>query len=375
MTLTTHVSVQLITAAFPLYAVQVGADDALLGLMAGIIAFMSLVNRPLAGVWIDRRGGQPALLAGIVLYVLVTAGYLFAPSVGALMGLRALTGVSVALFATAGQSLAISLTPRQQWGAAVSLYSVAYPIAQIVGPPSGVAIARGMGYRPLFALCTAVAALAALMASRLTNVAPAGTPRRGRWLHRGVAGPGLLLLLLNVAFGANYALLAVHASRHGIDNPGVVFTAQAATALIVLLLMSRMSERVSRRALVAVGLGVSALGMWTTAFAAGWPLLLAAVLSGAGHGIGQTGLHIIAAGQVSFEERGRAMATLGVLFEAGVVLGAVGGGFVAQALGTPAMFALAGVCPAVGMVWAVIGARSAAASWDSPNPVGHHPES
>src|SRR2546428_6803020 len=63
VTFLAYFSFQLTTASLPLYAVSLGADDAAIGLLTGVIALGSLVSRPWVGQWLDRggaRGGMPA---------------------------------------------------------------------------------------------------------------------------------------------------------------------------------------------------------------------------------------------------------------------------------------------------------------------------
>jgi predicted MFS family arabinose efflux permease len=101
---------------------------------------------------------------------------------------------------------------------------------------------------------------------------------------------------------------------------------------------------------------LAAIGMWTTALAQGWLLLPGAMLVGVGHALALPTLHALAE-IVPPDARGGAIATLGVLMELGVVIGAVGGGFLSRALGTPAMFGLAGLAPAIGAAFAVAATR------------------
>jgi len=338
-----------LTASLPLYAVRLGADDAALGLMAGVISLVSLAGRPWAGAWIDAGGSVPALLTGGVVFAVCAAGYWLASSVAILLAFRALTGVSVALFTTSGQTLAVNLSPPQRRGEAYSLYSITYPLAQIFGPPAGVIVTRVTGYPGLFAVCIAVCLAGAVMAWPLRAVRQGarGSTRR-RLLNRLVLTPGVWMLMLMVAFGANIALLAVHASRRGVANPGVVFTAQAMGLLVALLLIYRLSDRIGRMAIVLPGMALAALGMWATALSSGWTLVLAGALSGAGLGAAQPMLFALGADMVPPEERGSAMATLGVFLEIGIGIGAIGGGIVGRAFGLEMMFGLAGLSPALG---------------------------
>jgi MFS family permease len=339
--------------------VSLGADDAALGILAGSGAVFALISRLWAGQWVDRRGARPVYTTGMVVSAVCAAGYWISSSVTMLVAFRMLSGLAIGLFATAGQTLAVHVTPQARWGWALTLYSVAYPLAQIIGPPIGVVIARQAGYSPLFAVCFGISTAAILMSLRLAAGGMIASRRPFRLLQPEALPAGVLLLFLSVAFGANFGLLAIHASRQGLGNPGVAFAVQSLAALTLLLSMSRYSDRVGRMSLIIPGLSLAAAGMWGMALAKGWLLLGGAMLMGVGHALGLPTLHALAAESVPADARGAAIATLGVMMELGVVIGSVGGGFVSRAFGTSMMFGLAGLAPAVGAAFAIITVRRA----------------
>src|SRR2546422_7620034 len=82
VTFLAYFSFQLTTASLPLYAVSLGADDAAIGLLTGVIALGSLVSRPWVGQWLDRGGARWSMPA---------AGGLFAVSAGGFFLSRAVT--------------------------------------------------------------------------------------------------------------------------------------------------------------------------------------------------------------------------------------------------------------------------------------------
>src|SRR2546427_8523252 len=82
VTFLAYFSFQLTTASLPLYAVSLGADDAAIGLLTGVIALGSLVSRPWVGQWLDRGGARGSMPA---------AGGLFAVSAGGFLPSRPVT--------------------------------------------------------------------------------------------------------------------------------------------------------------------------------------------------------------------------------------------------------------------------------------------
>jgi MFS family permease len=356
-TFVTHFSVQLLTASLPLYAVRLGASDAALGWMAGVIAIVSLMARPWVGQWLDRGGSVAALALGIVTFVMSAAGYWMAASVVMLLVFRALTGLGIALFTTAGQTLTVSLVPRERRGEALSLYAVWHPIALIVGPPVGVAIAHAKGFPTLFAVCVAIGLLGVGLTWPLRALRLPSSGRRPLFFNRQVWTPGVWLACLMVPYGASVGLLAVHAMRRGLANPGVAFTAMALGLLVILLSVGRRSDRAARTTIIVPGMLVAACGMWVTAVSSGWGVLVGSTLAGMGLGLAHPALLALGADLAGPRDRGSAMATLGMFLEIGIWFGAVVGGVLAQKFGTDLMFGLAGLAPAAGAMLAITRSR------------------
>jgi MFS family permease len=347
--LATYFGVQLLTASLPLYAAGLGADDAALGLLAGVIATVSLLSRPLAGWWLDRGGVIPILAIGTVTYIVSALGYWIAASVAVLLVARSFTGIGVAFFTTGGQTLTVNLAPAERRGEALSLYAITHPISQLFAPPIGVAVARAFGYSWLFAGCIAIHILGLALMWPLRSLRAAARPRgRLQVVNRAVLLPAVWMMTLMVPYGASIGLLPIHALRRGLENPGVVFTAMAVGLLLVLLTIGRSSDRFGRRAVIVPGLVLSAAGMWLTAALHGWALVVAGFSTGLGLGLAQPALFAFAVDLVPADQRGSALATLGFFLEIGIGLSAIGGGILARSLGTAFMFGLAGLMPALG---------------------------
>jgi MFS family permease len=370
--LATYFGVQLLTASLPLYAAGLGADDAALGLLAGVIATVSLLSRPLAGWWLDRGGVIPILAIGIMTYIASAVGYWIAASVAVLLVARSFTGIGVAFFTTGGQTLTVNLAPPERRGEALSLYAMTHPISQLLAPPIGVAVAQALGYSWLFAGCIVIHVLGLALMWPLRSLRTAVRPRdRLQVINRAVLLPAVWMMALMVPYGASIGLLPVHALRRGLGNPGVVFTAMAVGALLVLLTIGRTSDRVGRRAVIIPGLALSAAGMWLTAVLHGWALVVAGFSTGLGLGLAQPALFAFGVDLVPEEQRGSALATLGFFLEIGIGVSAIGGGILARGLGTSSMFGLAGLVPAVGAVMAALTPRAHGAErWPSGRRTG-----
>src|SRR2546426_12682452 len=124
VTFLAYFSFQLTTASLPLYAVSLGADDAAIGLLTGVIALGSLVSRPWVGQWLDRGGARWSMPAAGSLFAVSAVGFLVSHAATDLISFRILTGVAIALLSTSSQVLAISMAPYQRRGGAAGPFCV-----------------------------------------------------------------------------------------------------------------------------------------------------------------------------------------------------------------------------------------------------------
>src|SRR2546422_2679543 len=157
VTFLAYFSFQLTTASLPLYAVSLGADDAAIGLLTGVIALGSLVSRPWVGQWLDRGGARWSMPAAGSLFAVSAVGFLLSRAVTDLIAFRVLSGVAIALLATSSQVLAIGMAPGERRGEALSLVRSGFRIGRGAGPWVGIAVARTLCLLGLFAMWTLLA--------------------------------------------------------------------------------------------------------------------------------------------------------------------------------------------------------------------------
>src|SRR2546427_6253376 len=111
VTFLAYFSFQLTTASLPLYAVSLGADDAAIGVLTGVIALGSLVSRPWVGQWLDRGGARWSMPAAGSLFAVSAVGVLLSHAARDLSAFRGLSGVALALLSTLTQGPGLRMGP------------------------------------------------------------------------------------------------------------------------------------------------------------------------------------------------------------------------------------------------------------------------
>ena len=111
-----------------------------------LMAAFMLTRAPtaaLTGFLSDVLGRKVTMMIGIILYFLVSIGFVLSNSVMELIGLRAIQGVASAMVWPVAEAYIADVTPRWDRGKAISAYSASMLIAEMIGPAIGVAVYKG----------------------------------------------------------------------------------------------------------------------------------------------------------------------------------------------------------------------------------------
>jgi MFS family permease len=319
----------------------------------------------------DRLGHRRIFALGVASGALTHLAVGFAPDYATLVGLRVLQGMSVALTLACAPALATLLFPPDFKRRAIGVYTMATSLGMALGPLLGGLLVECFGWPGVFwfRVPLALAVVAALpwlpdvRAPGPTAPAPAGAiraPGRRRFAP-GFAALQLASVAINFACFANLLLVPyVLAGWSGtpVVAAGVLLALFPGGSVLGSLLASRASHGVGSAAMAAGGTLLAALGLLGTAVVLGWrePLALAATLAlcGLGLGIFQVGYMDATTSMLPPQERGVAGSLVSVTRLLGVVLGAVGIGWLHQALGAfvPTFTVLgAGLAALAGAAW------------------------
>src|SRR3954447_2053062 len=124
-----------------------GAGPAAVGLAVGALSATTLILRPLAGRWADRRGRRPLLIVGAALFAVLVAAHLLVTDLAWLVVLRLLLGVAEALYVVAGFAAVADLAPPGRAGEALSYNSLALYLGLATGSMIGQALLGLGGFR------------------------------------------------------------------------------------------------------------------------------------------------------------------------------------------------------------------------------------
>jgi MFS transporter, DHA1 family, multidrug resistance protein len=278
----------ILSFLLPIYAQRLGASAADIGGLFSAFAFVIILVRPLVGLAMDRFGRKCFFVAGLLCYVIAMAIFAMASDMVTLYLARFIQGIGAALTWLASYTIAAELAIAERRGEALGQVDGASDRGAFYGMAIAMLFLSWLPLRPgwnvLFLGYTVLAIIGVSLAWRYV---PETQPGRSRYRAHGSASARSLYRILGI-MGAT-KLSSVPISWPLWQVLGITFVTKASAALVSPLLliflqnqfttdlwllalayipaalvlgflparMGRLSDRVGRIPLIAVGLGWS----------------------------------------------------------------------------------------------------------------------
>jgi len=341
----------------PLHIQQLGGTPVEIGVVMGVYSAVGIVSQPLFGPWIDAVGRRPFMMFGVV--VVLTSALLAAVTnaIGWLVLVRALQGLGFSAFFVANFAHVIDLVPPAQRGWALGIYGVSGLVSAALAPLLGEWVVRRFGFRPLFALCALLAAVAAVLLLGLREQQrDAGQPVRGaEWARLSFAELLRRHMTVTFFFGLGAGTIATFvptfAESLGVTTLALFYTAYAGAAMGVRILGGRLIDTLGRRAVIVPSMFAQAvaaallgtLGLGEPGAGVPPPLVLlvaAGLIAGGAHGFLYPGLAALVTDQAPPVRRGAVVGVFSAVFLFGHAAGAFFFGGVVHAVGYGPMWSV-----------------------------------
>ncbi len=329
-------SMFLTQSALPQYLHDHGASAGIIGLVVGVLSVGAVGPRLWLGRAMDHGALVPLLLLGTI-PMLLTPLYGLGDSLPLLLAVRLVQGVASAVFVTGGPLLVAALTPPTRRGEAVGYFNLASTLAIAVGPPVGLILGQRVAYLLTFALAAGAAVVAFLLLIPFVRTyqgesAAMGTQATAgaliEWAVLPAALPGFVVGLAN---GALFSFVVpLMAARH-LPGAGFFFTLDAIAFFTVRAVTGRWADRYGRWRVIVPALGVVAVSFTLLAVVPTFPaFVVAALLWGGAISILLPELNTLAIDLAPKGRQGAAAATYTGVFEAGIALGGIALGWLAD---------------------------------------------
>lgn len=145
------------------FAQSLGAGSFQIGLAVGLYSLTNMLGNMVAGIWIDRFGGKPILIVGLLLTAGIIVLYALVQQPAQLLMVRVLHGLSGGLLVPSAFTLVSRYASDRQQGRSMALSGAAVGVAAIVGPASAGILKATVGLDRLFISLSGLLVLGAIL--------------------------------------------------------------------------------------------------------------------------------------------------------------------------------------------------------------------
>jgi MFS family permease len=262
----------ILFVVIPLYVAKLPApsfpipETVLVGLLISLYGLTNALLQPFVGAWIDRVSRRkPFIQAGLVLMAVGTLAFLFAGRFSALLLIRSLQGIGVALTIPASLALMASATEKRTRGGSMGVYTSMRMVGLAIGPLIGGFLHDHVGFNAAFYTGAAFIFLGLILVHFWVRETPdegrARTTGAFRVLDRqlltgGIIGLAIATFLMASSFSMMSALENQFNQRlgQGALGFGLAFSALMVSRLVAQVPLGWLSDRIGRKPLIIGGL-------------------------------------------------------------------------------------------------------------------------
>ncbi|MDF2658138.1 MAG: major facilitator superfamily 1 [Paenibacillus sp.] len=350
----------LLLPTLPLYIKQLGGNDAMIGLVAGIFTLAAVVFRLFVGGLLDRYGRRPFMLLGLLLFGISIYAYEWAGGIAVLIALRIVHGAGWAFSTTAIGTSITDVVPEKRRGEGMGWYGVSMTVSMAIGPMLGTWIIMNYSFSHMFGIAAAFSAVAlALAFAAKIPFQPHANKGSTSLIEKSLLPVMAGLFFLAVSYGGITAFMPIFADTIAV-NPGFFFLVYAVSLTVIRPVAGKLSDRYGETAIIIPSLIITFLALIVVSQAGSMAgVAVSAVLYGIGFGSAQPAFQSVALKLAPPDRKGVANASFFTAFDLGIGLGSIALGSLSLYIGYQGVFAASAVSVACSLVIFVSTVRKA----------------
>lgn len=351
--LTTFFGFNMTTAGMPVYVAQLGGTDLAAGLVTTFATGAALFIRPFTGIILDRYGRKSILLISVGSMAAIIAAYAAFPILGVILALRLLHGIGWGLGSTATSTTAADVIPQNRFAEGMGYFALFSAVASAFAPALSVGLLQNVGVQPMIIIAAGCTALSFVLAMFQSSQEIPKTKEKKKlqlsdFFDKTALFPAGIMFLLSCAFASVMTFIALHGQARGVDNIYLYFTVYAVVTIISRPAIGKMIDKTG---FFMPGI-LSTLGVVITLVLVSFStniimFSIAGIFAGLGMGAGMGTLQTMAVATVPSERRGVATSTFLFGLDAGVAVGAVIAGAIADSVGYANMYLSLAIFPII----------------------------
>ena len=354
----------IIVPAIPLFARSFGVSNAAVGLIISLFALSRFASGLFSGKLVDKFGERTVFAVGVIFVALSVGLSGMAQSYNQLLFFRAAGGLGSSMFSVAASSVILRSVSDAQRGHAQSVYNGSFLLGAITGPAIGGALAAVSLRAPFFVYAIALSisgtvAFIFFTSEHLQAPKKAEGKKVAMSLKDALALKGYRYALVItfvtswVLFGVRTSILPLFITEQLKSTAAVVgwgFTISAVIQGTLILRAGRLSDERGRRFILIIGTTIALVGIIIMTLTLN-PLMF--FISMAIMGLGNAFLASAPAtivGDLIEGKGGQVIALFQMAGDAGMIVGPVVVGFIADHYGYRAAFGLSGIVFCIAIV-------------------------
>lgn len=245
-------SVMFVTPLINGYALSLGADSILAGIITGSMSIVSIFLRPIAGNLVDLYSKYCLSLIGGILILIGVSGYWLVNTSGLLILFRLINGTGFVLATICMTTWLAFLVPRRFVGEAMGFYGLMNALAMAVAPLIAINSYKVIGYRYSMMIASLAAVIMLIMIKFVKNHAIPQNKlslkniKHIRIIQKDTIPVALLMLFFSIPYFATQADLVEYVAMRKLSvSVGYFFLIYALSLLIIRILLKRFFDTIA----------------------------------------------------------------------------------------------------------------------------------
>lgn len=245
-------SVMFVTPLINGYALSLGADSILAGIITGSMSIVSIFLRPIAGNLVDLYSKYCLSLIGGILILIGVSGYWLVNTSGLLILFRLINGTGFVLATICMTTWLALLVPRRFVGEAMGFYGLMNALAMAVAPLIAINSYKVIGYRYSMMIASLAAVIMLIMIKFVKNHAIPQNKlslkniKHIRIIQKDTIPVALLMLFFSIPYFATQADLVEYVAMRKLSvSVGYFFLIYALSLLIIRIWLKRFFDTIA----------------------------------------------------------------------------------------------------------------------------------
>lgn len=334
-----YLGFQMLHPTLPVYARLLGGDAAEVGWLVGILTLAAVLARPFTGSLSDIYGRKWIFIVSLISLIIIVSGYIWVPTIGALLVIRFIHGLSWGAVGTSSSTVASDLIPKSRFGEGTGYFNLTTTLTMALAPALGLYLIQYFSFGAMFMASAFLAIIATFISFSIKYRKIMPQKQSLSLLEENAVAPALTIFFISMTYGPILTFIALYASEQGITNIGPFFTIFASVLFITRPFVGRCSDKYGFPALIFPGATLIGAAMFLLYLAHSLPgFLWAGVCYGLGYGAVYPSLQAMAVIAAPPERRGAANGAFLTGLDLGVGISSVIYGFIAQTVGYRSMY-------------------------------------